>query len=99
MVSEQERAEIVVSEPSTPRAPVKRKGGLLKRIAIGAPVSFVVLSALYGVNQAALIVGLAVICTAGVGLIPLLFVSWMAGWVVLTVWDAIATRSDAASVS
>jgi len=99
MVGEQERPEDVVWGPSTPLPPAKRSGGRLKRIAIGASVSFVFMSALYGVDQAAQMVFLTVVCTAGVGLIPLLFLSWMVGWIVLAVRDAIATRSGAASVS
>jgi hypothetical protein len=53
------------------------------RILVGAAISFAGLVLLYGLEQAATMVALAVICTAGLGLIPLIFVSWMVGWVVL----------------
>jgi hypothetical protein len=70
----------------------------LLRIVIGAAISFVVLSLLYGVNQAGMLVGVAVICTAGIGLIPIVGLSWMVGWIVLAVWEGIAKGSKTASV-
>lgn len=74
--------------PAAP--PVKQKGRKLQRIAVGALVTFAFMSLLYGVNPTIQLIGIAVVCTAGLGLIPLLFLSWLVGWIVLEVWGAIS---------
>jgi hypothetical protein len=66
------------------------KHGKLAKIATGALVCFLVLSVLYGPDIAGVIVALAVICSAGLGLIPMIFLSWVVGAVVLDIVDAIA---------
>jgi hypothetical protein len=83
--------------PARPKS--RRWGLLLLRIAVGAAVSFAVLSLLYGVNQAGLMVLIAVVCTAGLGLIPLLFLSRVVGWIVLAAWAALSKPQDAAAAS
>jgi hypothetical protein len=40
-----------------------------------------------------------VICTAGVGLIPIVFVSWIVGWIVIGAWRAIITPRVVPSAS
>ncbi len=63
-------------------------------ILVGAAVSFAVMSVLYGFNNATMLVAVLVICTVGVGLIPIILVSWLAGWVVVAVWDAVRRQLD-----
>ena len=46
-----------------------------------------------------MIVLFLVICTAGLGLIPILFLSWIVGWIVVGAWDAISTGRGPATVS
>jgi hypothetical protein len=60
----------------------------LGTIAVGAVASFVVMALLYGLNNAIMVVGLLVICTVGIGLIPIVLVSWLVGWILLAIWDA-----------
>jgi hypothetical protein len=103
MDSEQDRSDDAVPEPPgwvVPPAKKKGRGAgvFLLRLGIGAAVSFTVLSLLYGVNQAGMIVGLAVICTAGLGLIPILFLSWIVGWIVIAAMEAITARPGAPEV-
>jgi hypothetical protein len=62
---------------------VKRTRGLGLRILVGGAVSAAVLALLYGPVPAVQLVGLLTVCTSGIGLIPMLFVSWIVGWVVL----------------
>lgn len=84
------------TDPAVPAPPpVKAKGRKLQRIGVGAVVTFVFMSLLYGVNPTLQLIGIAVVCTAGLGLIPILFLSWLVGWVVLEVWDAISHRAPA----
>ena len=87
------------SPPGAASAPARPKGRKLERIGVGAVVSFLVLSLLYGPNQAFFIVGILVICTAGLGLIPILFLSWVVGWIVISTWEAISKSRGAATVS
>ena len=63
------------------------------RIGLGAVASFVVMAVLYGLNMAIMLVGLLVICTVGFGLIPIVLVSWMVGWVLLAIWDAVRRQT------
>jgi hypothetical protein len=99
MASEQQPPDGAERVAPPPGPSPKRRHGRLATIALGGAVSFVVMSALYGVNQAAGLVGVAVICTAGLGLIPLVFLSWIVGWVLFATWDAVKARSDSAAVS
>lgn len=73
----------------------KGRGRRLERIAVGAIVTFATMSLLVGVPNAGQMLALAVVCTAGIGLIPILFLCWVVGWIVLTVWDDIARRRSA----
>jgi hypothetical protein len=73
-------------------------GVFFLRLVLGAAVSFVVLSLLYGVNQAGTIVFIMVVCTAGLGLIPILFVCWIVGWIVFAALEAITADRGAAAV-
>jgi hypothetical protein len=102
MDGEQEWPKEVVPATSGWVAPPPRKGRgagvFFLRLVLGAAVSFVVLSLLYGVNQAGTIVFFMVVCTAGLGLIPILFVCWIVGWMVLAAAEAIATDRGAAAV-
>ena len=84
------------SAPAAKAPPPGRHHGKLVRIGVGALVSILVISVLYGPNNAFMALGLAVVCTAGIGLIPLLFLSWIVGWIVLAVWDAFTDRRKAA---
>ena len=79
--------------------PPRRSRGRIKRILIGGVVSFAALTLLYGPNNAGMMVAFAVICTAGIGLIPILFLSWAVGWSVFEVWDAISARRGAATTT
>ena len=100
MNTEQGEPGGVLSAPSSPASsPARRRTLWPARIGVGAVVSFAVLSLLYGVNQSVTIVGLLVICTAGLGLIPILFLSWMVGWIVIAAWEAIATGRGPATES
>ena len=98
---EQDESEGVAAEPSLAAAspPAKPKGRKLERIGVGAVVSFLVLSVLYGVNQAAMMLFFLVICTAGLGLIPILFLSWTVGWIVIGAVEAISSLRGPATVS
>lgn len=64
--------------------------GKLQRIGVGAVVTFAFMSLMYGFNQTLQMIGLAVLCTAGLGLIPILFLCWLVGWIVLEVWGGIS---------
>jgi hypothetical protein len=93
-------SEGVVPEPSSPTSsPTKRRVLWPARVGVGAAVSFAVLSILYGVNQSVMIVGLLVICTAGLGLIPIVFLSWVVGWIVIGAWEEIGSGRGPATVS
>jgi hypothetical protein len=81
------------TNPGPAPAPAK-KGTRLRCIALGAVTSLVVLSFLYGPNNAFGAVFLLTVCTAGIGLIPMLFGSWLVGWVMLSVWTAIRSGED-----
>jgi hypothetical protein len=74
-------------------APVK-KGTRLRCIAIGAVTSLVVLSILYGPANALGAVFLLTVCTAGIGLIPMIFGAWLVGWIILSVWTAARSGED-----
>jgi len=65
----------------------------LSRIGIGAVVSLLFMVLLYGPSQVSSMLFLVVVCTAGVGLIPILFISWLVGWLVVSVWRAVADRN------
>ncbi|HEY5630379.1 MAG TPA: hypothetical protein VIR16_12805 [Candidatus Limnocylindrales bacterium] len=56
---------------------------------LGIATIVVVGSLLYGPNMMITALGFLVICTIGIGLIPLFLVSLMVGWVELSVWDAV----------
>lgn len=71
------------------------KAGNFLRLVVGAAVSFVFMVLMYGMNQTTQLLALAVVCTAGIGLIPILFVSWLVGWIVLEVWFAVSNRGPA----
>lgn len=82
---------VAVSRPRTPRRVH------LQRIGVGALVSVLFLAVAYGPQNVAMLLLLGVVCTAGVGLIPIVFVSWIVGWVVLAAWQAFARRRQGAS--
>jgi protein-S-isoprenylcysteine O-methyltransferase Ste14 len=82
-----------VSAPAGPKPAGASKGGSkLARILVGALVIFVVMSVLYGLNNTIMVAGLLVICTAGLGLIPIVIGSWLVGWLVFAIWDAIQAQ-------
>jgi len=85
--------------PAFVLTPARRTRGRVPRIIVGAVVSFAVVSLLYGPGQAAMMVGLSVICTVGLGLIPLLFLSWMVGSFVLEIWDGNSARRGATTAT
>lgn len=74
--------------PTALQAP-SRAGFRMQCILLGLATVFVVGSLLYGPNVTLQAAGLLVICTLGIGLIPLLLVSWIVGWVELAAWDAV----------
>jgi hypothetical protein len=76
-----------------------RGPGKLARIAVGLVVTFLFMSLLYGPNQVLQLLFLAVVCTFGFGLIPLLFLFWIVGWITLAVWGAISRREKVSSPS
>jgi len=96
-------AEGGVAEPRTaplPPAPTASGGdSKWKRIGVGIPVTFIFMSLLYGPTNSAQAVLMGIICTAGVGLIPMLFLSWAVGWLVLTVWHSFTQRRTAPKAS
>jgi hypothetical protein len=83
----------VSPQPGAAPAP-SRRGRNLARIAVGAVASFVVMSLLYGPGNAMILIVLLVICTVGIGLIPIILVSWLAGWILFAIWDAIPHQTD-----
>lgn len=94
-------SEVGQSMPPPIQAPAprpKRRHSRLAELAVGAAVSFLVLALLNGPSQAAMLVGLVVVCTAGIALIPILFVSWIVGWVVFALWDGARKPSPAAPI-
>lgn len=66
----------------------------LLAIVVGAATIFVVMVVLYGFNTAGMLVAALVVCTAGFGLIPAVFASWLVGLVVLAVLEAIANALE-----
>lgn len=80
-----EPAAVGVPSPTTQ----PRKHGRLKCILVGALISFVGGSLLYGPANVAQGLLFATICTAGIGLLLILAVCWMIGWVALQVWDSV----------
>lgn len=89
-------------EPSPAETPSKgaktpelRKHGRLECILVGALISFVGGSLLYGPANVAQGLLFATICTAGIGLLLILAVCWMIGWVALEVWDGVKGRKVA----
>lgn len=83
-----------VSTPSPGRGDSK-----WKRLAVGIPISFVVMSLLYGVNQVVQLIVFGTICTLGIGLILMLFACWMVGYVALEVWHAYRDKGTASTSS
>jgi hypothetical protein len=84
--------------PISPSSPAPSRGFHVRpitwgRIGLGAVASFIVMALLYGLNNAMMLIGLLVICTVGFGLIPIFLVSWMVGWILLTLWDAIRRQT------
>ena len=65
----------------------------LGRIFVGAVVSLLVLVLLYGPTQVGMMLFFAVVCTVGIGLIPILFMCWLVGWLVTAVWQAVVDRN------
>lgn len=90
-----------VADPTAPQpAQAAGSGGSkLARIGIGIPVIFIVMSVLYGPTTTTQALFFGVICTAGLGLIPMLFLSWAVGWVVLAVWHSFGQGRTAPKVS
>lgn len=90
-----------VTEWTTPQRPQpdsdSRPGLNVLRFFVGAAISFLVMSLLYGFNNAIAAIGLAVICTVGLSLILIIPGCWLVGWVAIATWDAIvhqwATRT------
>jgi hypothetical protein len=82
---------VAVSRPKTPRRVH------VQRIGVGALVSILFLVVAYGPSNVFMLLLLAVVCTVGVALIPLAFVCWIVGWVVLAAWRAFARRRQGAS--
>lgn len=82
--------------PAAAPAPARKSRGRIERILVGAVVAFTGLVLLYGPGQAGMMIALAVVCTAGIGLIPIIFLSWVVGWIVFAVWDAISARRGVA---
>jgi hypothetical protein len=81
-------------------APGKRsRARQLKRIGVGALISFLVVAIGYGPSNAFMLLLLAVVCTAGVGLIPLAFLSWIVGWIAIAAVEAVTRRRQGASAT
>lgn len=103
MASAQDPTSDATPAPAEPppagTTPPRRSRGRRKRILIGGVVSFAALSLLYGPINAATMLALAVVCTVGIGLIPILFLSWVVGWLVLEVWAATSARRGAATTT
>ena len=87
-----------VSYWEPPKHPSK-PGTRMKRIVVGGVVLFVSISALYGPASAGQMLALAVVCTVGIGLIPILFVCWLVGWIALEVWAAVSSRLNKSSAT
>lgn len=79
--------------PAGAEEPRKHPRG--QRLLVGAIISFVVASLLYGPGTVIQMVAFATICTAGIGGILILLGCWAVGWVALEVWDAIQQRKRA----
>ncbi len=103
MDSEQERRGDLPDQapsPSDSGPPAKKGCGLFfARLFVGAVVSFVFMSVLYGPGQAVQIVGLAVICTAGLSLIVILPMCWVVGWIVMAAWRGVSGPRGVPSAS
>jgi len=85
-------------EPAKPPVPLPpRKNPPGARLAVGAILSFLVASLLYGPNNVVMAVVFASICTAGIGFVAILFCCWLVGWVALEVWSAVRRPGPSAS--
>jgi hypothetical protein len=78
--------------PPPPLGRAHNRGGQVLRVLVGAGVTFLVMSLLYGLDNAIMLTGLAVICTAGLSLILIIPGCWLVGWVTIAVWEAIARQ-------
>ncbi|HJW21286.1 MAG TPA: hypothetical protein VJ506_02540 [Candidatus Limnocylindrales bacterium] len=67
------------------------------RVLVGAVISFVVASLLYGPSNVLAMVAMATICTAGIGGLLILVGCWAVGWVAVEVWDATQGSTKAPS--
>ena len=85
--------------PVRPDRPKSGLLGFLRRAAVGAAITLVVLVVLYGFNSAIQLLALAVLCTAGIALIPLMFVGYLVGWVATTAWNQITVSRSLRSPS
>lgn len=79
----------------TPYPEVRKGPGKLQKIVVGGGVSLLVLTVMYGPNSAFQALALSVICTAGIGLIPMLFIFWLVGGIVLHVVGSIRQSRSA----
>lgn len=86
-------AQAPVVDWPTPQRPQRASGGSnALRVFVGAAISILVMSLLYGFNNAIGVVALAVICTAGLSLLLIIPGCWLVGWVAIAAWEAIARQ-------
>lgn len=76
------------AEPASPKPPPRSGDNKWTRLAVGIPITFVVMSLLYGVDQVVQVIVFGTICTLGLGLIAMLFLCWAVGYIVLEVWHS-----------
>ena len=73
--------------PPRPGTPPKHPRG--QRLLVGAIVTFVFASLLYGPGNVTQALVFATVCTLGIGLVAILFCCWLVGWLVMEVWDGL----------
>lgn len=95
MQDETERPAKRARVDPTPYPEGRRGPGKLQKILVGGAVSILTLAVMYGPQSAFQALALSVVCTAGIGLIPMLFIFWLVGGIVLHVVGSIRQSRNA----
>ena len=85
--------------PAQSDPPPGKRRGFSGKFLVGAAALLLGLTVLYGPTQVVQMLVLAVVCTLGFGLIPIVFVSWLVGSFLLQLWDQYSGQRRANATS